>query len=670
MSRHDAQPKSPRDSDARPQDARPQDDATSGEDLAIRIENVGKMYKVFPSRWENFVDALGLHRLLPWRARKFREFWALRGIDLSVRRGQRIGIIGCNGAGKSTLLKLITGNIPPTEGHLSVAGEVHALMSTGAGFHPEFTGRENIEASLIYQGLSTVEIAAAIEEISEFTELAEFIDQPFKTYSAGMQARLTFATATTIQPDILIIDEILGAGDGYFISKSTERITRLVEETGATVLIVTHALEMTVRFCEEAIWIDRGRVVQRGNSLEVVKAYQKYLRERNERRLRAKNQARTMSAERASVEQGYYGATISAQFLVSSESSSEGALSRNSPRLDLTEISLLEAGATYERLAVGGPQDAETSRAAHVCANEDSTWSDPMVEGSQHFRSVGPPSSDRGQPAGVNFYLYSLLEEAEYAVLVRYRLRGKTRARALLWTDGELCREVELTGAEQGWQEMRLAVPRPRQPETMDAAEQEDAQVDAPTDEVAPDADAASETLTGRAVQRWAGEGSISIEDVVFLDAERQRRASFEAGQTFFLHMRIRAVESGRFPLKPTASVYRLDGIPVTRFIGEESDLELEEGETRVLELELGALNLGNDHYVVSVGAFRKFDAANPNEAEPYEIIDRSFEFEVHGNSPDLGAIFQHPGSWRELAPSDEVASEAQSDGEETRVAH
>jgi lipopolysaccharide transport system ATP-binding protein len=220
----------------------------------------------------------------------------LARIDLEVKQGERLGIIGRNGAGKSTLLKLLTGNLAPTEGQLTVNGSIQALLTAGAGFHPEFSGIENIQSSLTYQGLTSDEINQAIADISEFTELGDFLGQPFKMYSAGMQARLTFATATVLKPDILIVDEILGAGDAYFFGKSIERMKELVL-SGATVLIVSHALDQIARFCERAIWVDRGRIVYSGPALETIRAYEEYIHKMEDRRLQAKNRVRKVGIE-------------------------------------------------------------------------------------------------------------------------------------------------------------------------------------------------------------------------------------------------------------------------------------------------------------------------------------------------------------------------------------
>ena len=185
----------------------------------------------------------------------------------------------------------MTQNVRPTEGEIEVDGEVHALFEASGGLHPEFTGYENIRGSLEAIGLEGDEIRAAEADIADFTELGRFLEQPLKTYSLGMQSRLSFAIATAVKPEILIVDEVLGAGDAYFFGKAVARMRALVE-SGAAVLIVSHALDQIVRFCEETIWLDRGRVVMRGPSQDVVKAYEKFIRELEDRRLRAKNRKR------------------------------------------------------------------------------------------------------------------------------------------------------------------------------------------------------------------------------------------------------------------------------------------------------------------------------------------------------------------------------------------
>lgn len=246
------------------------------EPIAIRLRNVSKIYRLHGSQGDQLIDVLGLQRFGFKTKSKPKEFAALSNVSLDVPRGHRIGIVGRNGAGKTTLLKLICGNFTPTSGELEVNGSVQALMSVGMGFHPEYTGRENIEASLQYNGLAREEYQKAMEGIIDFCELGDFLDQPFKTYSLGMQARLMFAAATAIKPDILIVDEVLGAGDAYFVAKSKTRVQKLID-SGCTMLLVSHSMQQVLELCDEAIWMDQGRIRMRGESFLVVKAYEEYI---------------------------------------------------------------------------------------------------------------------------------------------------------------------------------------------------------------------------------------------------------------------------------------------------------------------------------------------------------------------------------------------------------
>ncbi|WP_260843289.1 ABC transporter ATP-binding protein [Sedimenticola selenatireducens] len=246
------------------------------EPVAIRLKDVSKIYKLHGSQGDQLIEILGLRRFGFKTKSAAKEFAALSEISLDVPRGHRIGIVGRNGAGKTTLLKLICGNYSPTHGSVEINGTVQALMSVGLGFHPEYTGRENIEASLQYNGLRQDEYKEAIDEIIEFCELGEFIDQPFKTYSLGMQARLMFAAATAVQPDILIVDEVLGAGDAYFVAKSKARVEKLVS-SGCTMLLVSHSMQQILELCDEAIWLDQGAIRMHDNAFLVVKAYEEHL---------------------------------------------------------------------------------------------------------------------------------------------------------------------------------------------------------------------------------------------------------------------------------------------------------------------------------------------------------------------------------------------------------
>lgn len=245
-------------------------------EYAIRLQNVSKIYKLHGSQRDQLIDVLGLQRIGIKPKTEAKQFVALNNISLQIPRGHRIGIVGRNGAGKTTLLKLLCGNFAPTHGSIEINGEVQALMSMGLGFHPEYTGRENLEASLQYNGLDKSEYEKVLESIIDFCELGDFFDQPFKTYSLGMQARLMFASATAIRPDILIVDEVLGAGDAYFVAKSKQRVEKLIS-SGCSMLLVSHDMSQVLELCDEAIWLHEGGMRMRGKAFDVVKAYEAFL---------------------------------------------------------------------------------------------------------------------------------------------------------------------------------------------------------------------------------------------------------------------------------------------------------------------------------------------------------------------------------------------------------
>jgi len=242
---------------------------------AIRVRSAAKTYRLYSSLAEQALDVLGFSWMRFWRRPQYREFQALHDVSLEIDRGERVGIVGRNGAGKTTLLKLITGNFAPSSGEIRLNGKVQALMGVGLGFHPEFSGRENIRSSLLYNGLAGAELEEAAEEVARFVELGDFLDQPVKTYSQGMQARLMFATSTAIRPDILIVDEILSAGDAYFSAKSAHRMEQLTD-SGCTLLLVSHSMQQVLQFCRRAVWLEAGKIVKDGDAVTVVKAYEEY----------------------------------------------------------------------------------------------------------------------------------------------------------------------------------------------------------------------------------------------------------------------------------------------------------------------------------------------------------------------------------------------------------
>jgi lipopolysaccharide transport system ATP-binding protein len=239
--------------------------------FAIHAEHLSKAFQLY----ERPIDRLK-QMLMRGRRRYYKEFAALHDVSFELRKGEVLGLVGRNGAGKSTLLQLICGTLTPTEGKVSVHGRVAALLELGAGFNPEFTGRENVYLNASILGLSKVEIDERYDAIVDFSGIADFIDQPVKTYSSGMYVRLAFSIATSVDPDILVIDEALSVGDGAFARKSFDRIMRL-KEKGATILFCSHSVYQIEALCTRALWLEKGIVQLMGDPATVVARYQNFL---------------------------------------------------------------------------------------------------------------------------------------------------------------------------------------------------------------------------------------------------------------------------------------------------------------------------------------------------------------------------------------------------------
>jgi lipopolysaccharide transport system ATP-binding protein len=247
----------------------------------ISLEGVGKTYKRFAKPSDRFWQAVwpsSFRSASQTSAAEANEFVALAPLNLQVRRGEALGLIGRNGAGKSTLLQMVCGTLNPSSGSVAVNGKIGALLELGAGFNPEFTGRENVYLAAAVMGFSGAETDALYESIVDFSGIREFIDQPVKTYSSGMYVRLAFSIATSANPDILVIDEALSVGDGAFAKKSFERIMQLKAQ-GTTVLFCSHSMYQVESFCDRALWLDHGQVQMEGPAAKVVAAYADSLRE-------------------------------------------------------------------------------------------------------------------------------------------------------------------------------------------------------------------------------------------------------------------------------------------------------------------------------------------------------------------------------------------------------
>jgi lipopolysaccharide transport system ATP-binding protein len=238
----------------------------------LRARNLGKCYHSYARPIDRLKQALLGGRGRRW----YREFWALRGVDLDLQRGQALGIVGRNGSGKSTLLQILAGTLPPTTGEAEIHGRVGALLELGSGFNPEFTGRENVRLQAVLLGVLPREAEERLPEIAAFAEIGAFLDEPVKTYSSGMFLRLAFAVQVVLAPEVLIVDEALAVGDAAFQIKCMTRMRALLRD-GMTVIFASHDLESVRSLCSEALWIHDGQVQERGCPLATTAAYARFL---------------------------------------------------------------------------------------------------------------------------------------------------------------------------------------------------------------------------------------------------------------------------------------------------------------------------------------------------------------------------------------------------------
>ena len=244
---------------------------------AVELKQVSKRYLLDPERPWKLRDAASRPFSILRQLRAKEPFWSLRDITLQVPHGQIVGIIGANGSGKSTLLRVLAGISPPTSGSVHINGHYGALIELGAGFHPNATGRQNAYVNALFMGLSKEEARAKMPEIIEFSGLGHFIDQPMRTYSSGMYLRLGFSVAVHVQPDILLVDEVLAVGDADFQEKCFEHF-RTLKERGTTIITVTHNVDTLVDFADRVLLMDHGRVKLDGPAHDVVSAYINILR--------------------------------------------------------------------------------------------------------------------------------------------------------------------------------------------------------------------------------------------------------------------------------------------------------------------------------------------------------------------------------------------------------
>lgn len=244
----------------------------AGRKYALEAEGLGKAYRVYPGPLKRVAEALSFGRY-----KGHHEFWALRDASFRLQPGSSMGLCGANGAGKSTLMKVLAGTTAPTEGRYRVDGRVASLLELGAGFHMDFTGRANIAMNGVMMGFTRREIDSKIDQIIEFAEIGDYIDEPVRTYSSGMGLRLGFSVAVAVDPEVLIIDEVFAVGDMYFQKKCVDKIYEF-KKRNKTIVFCSHSLYDVRQLCDDALWLDRGRTMAQGDSVFVTNEYSAFQR--------------------------------------------------------------------------------------------------------------------------------------------------------------------------------------------------------------------------------------------------------------------------------------------------------------------------------------------------------------------------------------------------------
>jgi lipopolysaccharide transport system ATP-binding protein len=583
-------------------------------DIAIKIEGVTKSFRRFRHPGWRALDAFGVS--VP-RSR-YDIFDALRGIDIEVRQGERTALIGRNGAGKSTLLRLISGQMQPDSGRVQVTGNIQALMELGTGFHPDFTGIENIHAALALQGLRGSSLRTQVEEIIDFTELEGFIERPVREYSAGMYARLAFAVATTIKPEILIVDEILGAGDAYFVGKSIQRMKALTEN-GATVLFVSHDMSSVQLLCERAIWIDRGMVRKEGPILQVSKAYMAAVREDEEIRTRA----RTMSLTRQQAAGLDRQSRVTLFRLIGEVTPPRKPLSVSAIRFGSgdTEVGRIEPTRSADE--GNGPM----LDAAHM------NWRGPETASGRLCWQFGDFGGLFGHAPWQITWPAAPVENAWIELDV---LASQTDPVAVEQFDPEAngyvrLGKIEASGTDQ-WEAVKVS-----------CLEQPIAEGERVTHKL--------DLLELKSDDRY-GSGEAHITAFGFLDADGERRHTLITGEEASA---VIAFSARGELLDPVAviAIYRPDGTCVMQVVSNRDGTSFGTvaGE-RLIRVNFAPLQLGPGDYIVSVALFKELNIATRVEPQAYDLHDRCYALKMlppPGVGIEIGVVNQQ-ATWEVLS--------------------
>ncbi|AWM87686.1 ABC transporter ATP-binding protein [Microvirga sp. 17 mud 1-3] len=626
-------------------------------DPIIELKHVSRVFRMSSgTKWQRIMTSLGLIN----NSENIQEFWALRDINLQIAPGHRLGIIGRNGAGKSTLLRIIAGLLQPSEGSVLVRGNVETMMHLGTGFHPDLTGRQNVKAALAHKGIFGKEAADTLEEIIDFTELDEFFDMPLRTYSSGMNARLGFATATAVKPEVLIIDEVLGAGDAYFASKSYERMRRLTS-SGATVLFVSHDMSAVEQLCDDAIWLERGQLKSSGSTIDISRAYAASVRREEQLRMKLRNSmlgAKNFSALKNRLDHPF-------QLIV--------RIFVEEGNLDVSEATLLSGEDEIGSVVVGAPQDSNYREIAFALVdNELGRWSKPKQDqDGRFFRSISSKSAAPGSGAIVyNLDFIDIDQEWSFTALVR---EGKGQIQ--VW-DGKTYTSIADFKAGSEFCPVEISIPKailasflasegidvPSQ--TLPPSSVPDMETNPPVEtlsttgeievatqtEIAALEGSADQAARSRMLELDVKSSMITITDVLLEDASGDEQTHFLSLQPMRIRIRYNAMAEVERP-EFAVTFYR-EGVCALQVLSGDVPSNpgvISAGSKGEAVIEFPSLPIGRGSYMVSVAIFpQSVRTDRSGDHIAYALLDRRFQIKVAQPEDDLidRGIARGPSMW------------------------
>jgi len=571
---------------------------------AIQISNLSKMYKMYKSNFYKILDLFGISF-----SKNYEEFWALKDINLTIKKGEKVGIIGRNGAGKTTLLNIIAGNLQPTSGKILVNGKVNALFVLGTGFHPEFSGRENIRSSLAFQGITGKEALELEKEIIEFSELENFIDQPLKTYSAGMYTRLAFTVATTIKPDILIIDEILGAGDAYFNAKALERMDKLTN-SGATVLFVSHDLSSVQKICDRCIWIDKGKIREDGKTLDVIKSYSADVRRREELRLLSQNSEANLNNSDEDTKQLLF------RFITAQHSAPQ------KKGFCVHKISLFIKNKLFGEINLGDSMDNSIDQDGYIITNEKINWSKGIKRDGKWCREFKDLGGEYIHAIGI-FNIPKVVDEKDISFEIEYFDDFEDKILFEIY-ENQAKKYKKLLSIKSKNLKSWLSIKTARKKNENYLFENNDKKEEKVND--------------------IYGTGEVIITNFKILDRNYEEKYVFTINETVIFRIYYQTFKDIYNPVFVVA-IYKEDGTTITQLIDKERGYVIDKlNKKGFIDFEIDNLKIGKGEYLISVAIFHNIDLSNPLEQEAYCLHDRKYKFKIEqpfGINMDLGLLYQ-----------------------------